>query len=420
MRKKYIYIVLLSLLTLAGCVKEITPTELYQGDGTTVDVSIPLHANGMEMRYNTKALDEQGERNIQDIYVAFFPVSGTADSPVTGKKIFGGYYDFDSIQTVASESGHSNAGCVSVKNIPTGAYYIVGIANVEYGAHKGLRAALDAAETWEEMSDIAVTLRDDPAFPINVDRNTPALCMSGFYRDSNTQDKNADPSITKPVPVRVERNGQLPGYIHLRRVDAHITFIVRNEIPNCKSFNMVSARMFNVPKSSNLFEKDDDYSVEYINTEEKTNAWVYKPRVTDSIDPEKMYDSYVWNLYMMENTGNAQRPDGYDELATYRQRELEYKNENGTNSTDDTGDRVYDYVYAPDNAAFLEFTASMEQTLTEDGETFPRIANMKYVVHLGYCEGNTEAEKVKDFNNFRNTFFIIYIIILIMCIFYIY
>lgn len=403
MRKKYIYIVLLSLLSLAGCVKELTPTVIYQGDGTTVDVSIPLNANGMEFRYNTKALDEQGEKNIQDIYVAFFPVSGSVDSPEIGNKIFGGYYDFDSIKRADPESEHSNAGCVSVNNIPTGSYYIVGIANVEYGAHNCLRDALDAAQTWDEINRIAVTLRDDPAFPINVDRNTPALCMSGFYRNPNTQDKDADPAISKPIPVRIERSGQLPGYIHLRRLDAQINFIVRNEIPNCTSFNMINARMFNVPKSSNLFEMEDDFSVEYVNTEEKTNAWVYKPRIPDSTDSDRTYDSYVWSLYMMENRGNALSPAGYDELSTYKQRELEYKNPNGTNRHDDSGDRVYDYVYAPDNSAFLEFTASMEQTLSEDGETFPRVANMKYVVHLGYCEGSTESEKVKDFNNFRNT-----------------
>lgn len=405
MTKKYIYLLLTALAILCGCAKEklVQPENLYEGDGRTVDVSLQVFANGMNILSNTKALDELGERNVQDLYVAFFPVSGTSDAPVIGNKIFGQYYSFDDITKINPEESHYDAGYVSIKNVPTGTYYIIGVANVEYGAHTGFKDALEKAVTWDDIHNIAVTLRDDPVVSINVDRNTPALCMSGYYRDPHTPDSVQNPAILAPFAAKVERNGALPGYIHLRRLDSHITFIVRNEIPNCKSFSMIDARMFNVPKSSRLMEDEDDYSVAYINTEARKNAWTFRPKTPDSQEEDKKYDSYTWSLYMMENRGDAVTPSGYDELTTYKQRELEYKNADGTNHHDEDGERVYDYVYAPDNAAFLEFNASMEQTMSEGSETFSRVANMKYVVHLGYCEGDDIASKSKDYNNRRNT-----------------
>ena len=375
---------------------------LWAGDGRKVDIVIPLSADGLVSVSNTKALDEAGERNVQDIYIAFFPIvdangNGTVDPGEVRNKVFGKYYTYNDITPATAEPNHYNAGSIELFGVPTGTYYVVGVANVQYGAHNNFLEELEAAVSWDEVNAIAVSLREETGMPVNIDRNTPALCMSGFYKEPGATESRT------PTAVTLTNGGKLPGYIHLRRLDSQITFIIKNEIPNCTEFCMTDWKMYNVPVSSSIFEQESDIATTYKNTNVR-RFWNYTPRTaTDS-------EQFAFSFYMMENRGVSKSP-----ITSYKQREEEYKINDGSdkqdhNFRDADGNREYThYKYAPDNSAFLQFNATMVQDVTEGGVTFPRVATMHYVVHLGYCEpqdcsdAEKEALRAGDFNNRRNT-----------------
>lgn len=400
------------MMVLAGCQDEVIvqpqKQALWAGNGELVSLSIPISAPMMGEQVSGRALDDAGERNVQDLFVALFPINdtnnnGQVDPGEIGDRLFGKYYTVNELRPVANEPEHFNAGVVEVLNVPNGTYYIVGVANVNFGAHSGLRGALENADTWEKLHDVDVQLSMLEGQPVNIDRNTPALCMSGYYHDKGYVDSTDPDAEITPHPVTITQSGQLDGYIHLRRVDARIKFQIINEIPNCTGFALNGWKLYNVPAVSHLFEEIESDSTDLRETANRRN-WTRTP----ATDTEK--ETYTFEFYQYENKGASKKP-----ITKYREREAEEKindgrDQDGHNYRDINGNREYThYINAPKHSSFLLLDAQMEQEVTENGQTFTRTANMQYVIHLGYCEDNIvstaggAANKANDFNTRRNT-----------------
>lgn len=392
---------MLGLLALTGCSDDDilypnqTQVQLWEGDGRSVNVSLNFAAAAMEEYTNTRALDEQAERFVNDFCVAFFPIhdanhNNVVENGEIGNVAYLQYYDYDSINQLRSDAGdgkHYNQGWVSVDNVPTGTYYILGFANVESGTHEAFLSKLKAAKTWTDFQNLQVKLKQESGQVINLDRTR--LCMSGSFHASGY----TDTTIDEPLPVVISRAGEIDGYIHLRRLDAKVKFIIQNEIPNCTSFNLTGWKMCKVPSSAYLMERTTDAVTTYQDTDFR-QFWTYMPKKDGN-----PYDHYDFNFYMMEN-----RKQALHSISSYKQREKENVSHGG-NAYDSQGNRVYNYANADRNSSYLVFEANMEQTMTEGGITYPRTAQMQYVVHLGYCEpkGGTEAQRASDFNTRRNS-----------------
>lgn len=298
-------------------------------------------------------------------------------------------------------------------NTTAGYTRIVAVANVSsnYGVSdhpdmKGdgslqtLKTLLDAADDWSKFTAISASLTDTA----DIDRLTPNLVMSGVYYAGNNHDKNMDWSEANEAAVYVGAGKvTLPGAIHLRRLSANVRFnFIAGKTADGEpiTFEPLSWQVYNVPVLSHLHEQPENAS---------DKSTVLLSRIKDNYGISNKRTEFTsaggthsFDFYVYEN-----KRRGLEGVTSYKDREKEFKNSDGTNtgvyaslcpSVTDTENNAGTFVE-------VEGRVSYTATIEVDGvqQKTPRTGYVTYTIHLGYCEGDTEAEKARDFNSRRNT-----------------
>jgi len=295
---------------------------------------------------------------------------------------------------------------------------------------------LAKADTWAKFRSISACLTDSSSLA-QVSSN---LVMAGVYykekSDHPTSWINGGEGIEganeECVEIR-EGDNKLPGAIHLRRLKSYVRFnfmldpgVVKigngTEQPiKDMAFEPVSWQVFNVPIISYLHEQGynaadkskffvtalkipDNYATSAISyTFQKgplAKADGSEVEQTGKEGTKEQAEGLWFDFYLYEN----KRMGVSENVKTYADREREYKNEQGANtgvykslcpSKTETANNYGTFV-----AVKLKVTYSYQN---EANETVQRTAYPVYTIHLGFCEGNDEKEKARDFNCRRNS-----------------
>lgn len=349
-----------------------TEDEIYKTsnivEGVPVEVGFKFSVPSME-KVTTRGLTDEGEFQVNDLYVFIFDANNNQI-----RKSGGGYYDSDAISKVitgSQVSGTTSSGTLKLKTT-SGESLIYGIANVNGNDLGGnIVSRLDKINNLQDLQDAWLELTPKG----NVERSAAALVMSGAYTDGSNQPQTGYCNI-------IDKTTTLTGKISLTRLDSHITFKINPKMKTnggkIISFEPKSWKVYNVPSKSYILTHGDyDDAV----TDNKDD---YKD--TDaSIRFDTENDKYNFDFYMLENRKKSKSYNGKT-ISKYEEREEEVKTDDKKN----TGE----YKYVEPHATFVELKAHME---IENGKDGIRVADVTYVIHLGYVKNQAD-----DFKNERN------------------
>lgn len=383
--KYFLLLLAFTAVLFTSCKRDALLPPIYEGDGREVTVNIPVYFTEYEQK--TRALTEKESKRLDNLYLFAFQSS-------TGKLQYRRFYDTAELLTLSdavSQDKHSDAKVVPI-TLPTGTYKIAAVANCNAGhLTQGVQDRLLQIENWDEF--YAVDLELNEYNPLTRSR----MPMSGYYQIGD----NVDCAGTLTCPdVVVNGQGDLGGYIHLRRVDAEVKFNIYNDIDGhyagldgssgdymqtCTKFEVLGWQLVNMPAGAYLAEHESDKpDVTYVST---------GIQGIDRPDPNVGDGAWTLDFYMMENRKSSIG------LTKYEQRELNEANEEREEDEDPH------FIKAPSNSTYLKFSANIEIALTKGSETVKRIASATYYVHLGatYPKGGTPTVDYNDFNTARNT-----------------
>lgn len=360
--KRYIQRLLLlvaATLSFYSCADEDVASGL-QEEEKGIPVTVQLKYDAPSMSVVSRSLTTDEENKVNNLCILIF------DADTHERKTIQ-YYDYESLTNTSNPANHTNSKQLFIETT-TGSSYIVGVANVT-GSQMAVEDTYSSiydylekeATTWNAFKQCRISLNAEG----NVTRTTASLVMCGYY----------DTEGNTPEPVNIDRNtATLDKYIHLRRLDAHVTFNVIIDSKNITTFQPVSWKVVNVPVSSSVCEGESDTeSTSYDESEEN----IHFNSETDN--------QHSFDFYMLENRKTVSE----NGIISYADREKK-----GTDGA---------FTNAPQNATYVEIRAKMEMNATnENGVPVTRVADVKYTIHLGYCDGSTEAEKAKDFDCERN------------------
>lgn len=349
-----------------------TEDEIYKTsnivEGVPVEVGFKFSVPSME-KVTTRGLTDEGEFQVNDLYVFIFDANNNQI-----RKSGGGYYDSDAISKVitgSQVSGTTSSGTLKLKTT-SGESLIYGIANANGNDLGGnIVSRLDKINNLQNLQDAWLELTPKG----NVERSAAALVMSGAYTDGSNQPQTGYCNI-------IDKTTTLTGKISLTRLDSHITFKINPKMKTnggkIISFEPKSWKVYNVPSKSYILTHGDyDDAV----TDNKDD---YKD--TDaSIRFDTENDKYNFDFYMLENRKKSKSYNGKT-ISKYEEREEEVKTDDKKN----TGE----YKYVEPYATFIELKAHME---IENGKDGIRVADVTYVIHLGYVKNQAD-----DFKNERN------------------
>ena len=286
----------------------------------------------------------------------------------------------------------------------SGPSYIVAVANYAgRKAHDGTKVddfatILEDADSWEKFQQISAMFDGDG--DINIDVPLGALLMSGHYIVGNHS--NGDYKDLEPVSIAT--NGTVPsGAVHLRRLISQVRFNVTYNNANISDFDIISWSVKNVPNQSWVAEHvDGNEAINVGDIRQISSSSSYQNSAPlNLVTTTDNVISFDW--WQLEN-----KRTGRENVTEYNHREIEYKDEAKQNTGKYTS--LVESATSTDpnnNATFVELRVRMSLKVDENGEALAngaaRIVDGVYTVHLGYCEGATEALKSRDFNCRRNT-----------------
>lgn len=335
-------------------------------------VNITLKYTTPRMAVQTR-LAESEESKVNDLYVFLFDVTDEH------KKVYGHYYSQEDLYDGTTVANHTAAGKIKLEGVPTGRYQIRAVANIQGGyMTENLMTQLNEVKNLENLNSLTAELTT----PGVVDRLMPALFMSGVYNAGTGNDDHATPD-----EAVINGNGQLGGFIHLRRADSKIKFILKKANDQIKKFEPVSWQVFNVPAEVPVFEQ------------EGTNNVTVSAYQTSSLKDRNAFNQQTlgqvsFEFYLPEN---KQAPK--ETITVVEDGKAYYERER--KETDSDG--VKSFKYAPQYATYVEICANMEIAMADKNDTYTRTAEVKYTVHLGYCKGKNLVQQANDWSNLRNT-----------------
>ena len=390
-------------------------------EGLPATVSLQLDISGLDAQ--TRALiDDAGANYCQNIWVGVYRVKtgseddSNSDGTVDGECIYRNLFD------ISATSEAIGTKYPLQFTVPSGKARIVAVANVNAveavaspDADLSTATALgtllngDAAKTWEGFKKItALRSSTDDIYQM-----TYTLPMSGYYsKDDDDVDKMGDdiPAVALTEGTN-DLTGENDGAIHLRRLIAYNQFRIFSGIKNM-TVELVSWQVCNNPYYTYVLNNDD-------NAGDAASGSAYNPSIVSTVftsgeDKAKgEYESF--DFYQFENKRTA-RSGGIIGTDYYNAREREYKNSDGSNSgyyqslvssinsSDKANFASYVILKAKLSYAYSNSDDPTNATPIASGDgTVARTAEATYVIHLGYCEGEDQAEKATDFNCKRNT-----------------
>ncbi len=392
-------IVLAIAIAVSSCSDDLDAAAAARAEeGLPAEVSVDLQLPDMTV-ISRSEMQEGLDKTVTSLWVAVY----NAESGVRT-----GLLD---IGDISAEPDHSHYETLKL-NTFSGRSYIVAVANYNHryaaidasGKMIQLHNALTDADTWEKFRAISVGFDSEGGFNVQAPLN--ALVMSGFYTEEK-HDSGLRPQLTV-VDIQ-PGTSKLAGAVHLRRMISQVKFNVKINTKNIKNFEIEAWQVANVPNGAWLHERDGS-DTPLNSTDSRphgTNRFYDSPTYPTVSTNDNITYSFDW--WQLENlrSGRDAIPADYADTP-YAYRDLEHKDAAGQN----TGKYV-SLVDGPDSddfnnyASYVKMQVSMEMTVDENGKPLSgvtsRLVKSTYIVHLGYCEGSSPAEKAKDFNCRRNS-----------------
>lgn len=334
-------------------------------------------------------------------------------------------------------------------NINSGQYFIVAVANPR--GNYGVLCRPDGSGNISARTEIitllennVTTLDDFLAIAYThgrtqgtaaIDTPTGNLPMQGFFIPGSgethpvSSDRVAELTETPVYVAPTTGNTTVPldGKLHFRRLISQNTFNITYNHDLIKEFKIVRARVYNVPVVSWIAERKDGNTVAVGDGDfDDTNAGDYVSIVgnaasTDELRP-KAQSNYLRspniNTSDISNDGNGKftfdwwqlenRRSASDGVASYAMREEERKTDEGLNTGVYTAlSGASGEVPANNCATYVRLEVSMEMNKNAVGQLGQNsqmtTVDAIYTIHLGYCEGSDESQKLKDYACRRNT-----------------
>lgn len=418
----------LAAVMLCSC-SDADPELDFTTAGMPAEISVRVVVPEMQVQTRSKLPDDHANR-VESLWLRVYSATtgeATSDAVVLDVSHTDSHV-LHKIENIKAKSGPSYIAAVANIDGTSKArkYNVAADGTVTY--EEGiLRTFLEKADTWDKFCAISVLApvvdgQTSVSMPLDV------LPMCGVYYENDLNHGLVDWEDSKNAqPVYIPTTGKgtytLPGSIHLRRLVSHITF---NLIPeNGVDIVPQSYSVVNVPKESWVYErsgKDDGNVADGLNRRNVADMTVTaqdntanaledtKPFGTAYIEKGATDGAYTFDFYQMEN-----KHEGLDGVSTYSDREAEYKT-----ATEDDGSRGVNMgIYKSlcpnpewdvnNTATFVEIRCHVTPGNIKDrnpedvahGET--TFGYTVFTVHLGYCEGDGEAGKARDFKCRRNT-----------------
>lgn len=449
----YIYVILALGSLFAGCREDLDfpdAPDVPTGEPAQITLSVNVGA----FTSHTRAIDgDDVTARINSLWVATFDTDGD----LTSKRLFtsrdlavGSPTHPNSLQvTLDCYSGQNNI--VAVANpVDNFGVWVNDTHDTVAEVVQHLEEVLDQVESLEDYKKIAALLTD----PTSISNVSSNYLMSGVYKETLAHPVNGvemyDPDTDDPTGWVIVRpgNSTLSGAIHLRRMVSmsHINIIAGQgvqlvpdywQVKNIPSLSYASEQSGNAGSVAIALSKIDYYNNRSYN--ESARQMVFGKGKLETAKGEPVYIgikngalstkvdkggagvSEAEGLSLEFFTfGNKHR--GLDWVKNYTDRETEHKTPDGLNTgifrslVADPDDVANDN----NNATFVEISVRITHWVDRDthqpvAEGAPnsmmRSGTALLTVHLGYCEGETEEERARDFSVYRNSLYTYNIIV---------
>lgn len=363
---------------------------IQEGIPTTVKLGFQTSEATVETR---AAQDRKYEDRVDNVFILIFDEEGKIHDRFFC--IPGNGLSYDNGNTLLS-SGILTFTTTSLNNAT-----IVGIANLADGntstAYKVTATELKAVTTLDELKAKVMTMRDESVY-------RSAYFMMTGYAKVNLANGTESTLINIPA-LESEQTATLECTLELERTDAKVKFVVTSEVPENKdwkkfSFQPTGWTVKRVPWQSLILPKDaadekgnwdfDGVGADYFNSPSyefetfSRNGALYKGGSFVFYMPENR------KKFKQEITGDI----NMDNIGEYYA--LRDKRENST--TDEDGNvTLGDFEYANANSTYVEITGILSYFERKDGVDQLVYANVRFLVHLGYADGD-----VNDYDTKRN------------------
>lgn len=358
-----------------------------EGISMAIDLSFQVEKTAVQTR---AAASVNAENKVLNIYVFAFNSDGTLDN----KRFYqDGDLDWEKTNEKDSENDSPTTGTIKNFAIHSGnekTFYAV--ANVGYSGLE--KQALDDVSNKEALLGLTFTLSQ----AANIQRTY--FVMTGQLGYDSDQD-----GVVDKFAYNVSAgDNELFGKLYLKRTDARITFNVSaRNINNYDNFSFVpkNYRVFNISRSSYLFEKEDDASGEYNNLPSALSFDV----ANNGMGTTSTFDFYVQEnrqepIKRITQSAKSEFPENTNAtLFSMREKRT---------TSDDLSARTF--VFAPQYGTYVEIKGQLSYQKTDnDGNTEFISADVTYTIHLGNTGGVDDVnneEKVNIYDTERNTHYI--------------
>lgn len=396
MRKmKLIYVWLLGLVAiLTACADEeiVNGYNIKEGVPVTVNLKFNVAASAVESR---SAQDATVENNVQRLFVIAFKRNGE----ISGKNYL--------------SAVNSSTGTVTLDMYSGTGQQIFAVANPNSGVGTLSYEQLDAVTNLDDFKALSSQLRTDKGETVSLSVERMAFLMCGQLED-----------------IAVDAKGNLvnaaSSTIHLKRVDARITFNVKVDGSENRYTNMTFTpkyyRVENIPQGTYLVPRENE---DYAETMENTTGNGYasmqaagKEYYFDEAKREND-DCPYFEFYLLEN----RRQPTKEQKITKEKKDASYsevqnlyalreKRESDTGKPVDgtkPGQKYVpgDFIFAPENSTYVTIRGTLS---FQDGTDFYH-ADVTYTVHLGSTgnkkdngvDWSNDVDLVNNYDVCRNT-----------------
>lgn len=339
----YTIIFLLGLLMMGSCSDDSFDKSESVKEGIPTKLTLSIATSQMQQIKTKAALTDEDFNAVYDVYVFVFDKNHNLEVSE----------DFSSDTPNTSKSGTFTLS----NSVTSGVKYIYAIANAT--KHDDVLATLKGltkGTSFSTFNALTYTMSDE-----TVQRTEGALLMSGAFVSSESSDGATGYCLLEATD---ENQTVAPsGVIELKHLDSQIKFVVKVGSDNIK-FTPRGWAIYNAPKNANLIEQTSDVNPQTLFDIADANFEVSSTQG----------GSFVF--YMMENRKAAK--------AT-----INSSNKNLRESMSGSS-----YVYADDNAAYVQIKGSYEDY--KDGKLYT-YGDVVYTIHLG--DFDTE---INNFETRRN------------------
>lgn len=356
---------------------------IQEGIPTIVKLGFQASEATVETR---AAQDRKYEDRVDNVFILIFDEDGKIHDRFFCKDGSGLSYDDGND---LKSSGSLTFTTTSLNNAT-----IVGIANLADGntstAYTVTEAELTAVNTLDELKAKVMTMRDESVY------RSAYFMMTGYAKVKDPAE-GTDPTLINIPAMESGQTATLECSLELERTDAKVKFVVTSEVPEGKdwkkfSFQPTGWMVKRVPRQSLILPKDA--ADEKGNWDFDGDAAVYFNSPSYEFETFSrngaLYTGGSFVFYMPENRKK------YKQEITTGEYALRDKREDPTTDADGNV-TLGDFIYADANSTYVEITGILSYFEEIDGVDQLVYANVRFLVHLGYADGD-----VNDYDTKRN------------------